>query len=87
MKHLTSSRFWAAYRRLPASLRETADDCFSLMESNPRHPSLHFKKKGRFWSARIGLAYRALAIRVPEGFLWIWIGDHDTYQRMLGKKT
>ena len=24
-----------------------------------RHPSLHFKRIGRFWSVRIGLHYRA----------------------------
>jgi len=52
------------------------------------HRSLHFKKvsikNGReFWSARVTQEYRALAIRVHDGFLWFWIGDHSAYDRML----
>jgi len=35
------------------------------------------------WSARVGLSYRALAVEAPEGLLWIWIGDHDEYERLL----
>jgi hypothetical protein len=43
-------------------VQQLADENFALLKSNPQHPSLHFKKVGRFWSARVGLQYRALAV-------------------------
>ena len=57
---------------------------FQLLRTNPRHPSLHFKKVGKFWSARVGISHRTLAIEDDEGFIWIWIGTHDAYERMIG---
>jgi len=36
------------------------------------------------WSVRIGLHYRALAIEDDEDLLWIWIGSHAEYDRLLG---
>ena len=53
------------------------------MQNNPKHPSLHFKKVGKFWSARIGMAYRALAYEDGEDFIWVWIGSHDDYMKMI----
>ena len=50
---------------------------------NPQHPSLRFKKVGTFWSARVGLTHRALAVEDEDGFIWVWIGTHDEYQRMI----
>jgi len=50
-----------------------------ITQKNPRHPSLQFKKIGKFWSVRVGLRHRALAVQIPEGFLWFWIGLHDEY--------
>jgi hypothetical protein len=61
-----------------------ADKSFTLLKNNPQHPSLHFKKVGRFWSARIGLFYRTLGVDVPDGVLWFWIGTHSDYDRLLG---
>jgi hypothetical protein len=46
---------------------------------SPQHPSLHFKKLDGIWSARVGLRHRALAVKVPDGFLWFWIGTHSEY--------
>jgi hypothetical protein len=46
---------------------------------NPRHPSLQLKKVGRFWSVRVGLNYRALAVVASDGLLWFWIGSHAEY--------
>ena len=83
MTHLASRRFWGCYDGLPSSVRVLADRCFELLKADPSHPSLHFKKVGKFWSARIGLAHRALAIEVPDGLMWVWIGSHDDYGRLL----
>ena len=38
-----------------------------MLVSNPRHPSLHFKKVGGYWSVRVGLHYRALGTEVEDG--------------------
>ncbi|WP_318528194.1 hypothetical protein [Mesorhizobium sp. J8] len=54
-----------------------------MMKANPRHPSLHFKKVGELWSARIDDNYRALALESADGFDWIWIGSHAEYDRLI----
>jgi hypothetical protein len=46
LKHFASSQFWALYRTLPEEVRELADKNYQLLKSNPRHPSLHFKRIG-----------------------------------------
>ncbi len=83
MNHHASPSFWAAYHRLPENVRRIADRNFELLKDNPRHPSLHLKKTGRFWSARAGIRYRALAVEVDDGLLWFWIGNHADYDRLI----
>ena len=77
------NRFWACYNALPPSTREQADKAFTLLKNNPQHPSLHLKKVGRFWSARVGLQYRAVGIEAPDGILWFWIGTHAEYDKLI----
>ena len=83
MRHFASSAFWDAYQRLPEAVRELADKNYALLKRDPRHPSLHFKKAGRFWSVRIGLRYRALATEIDAGLLWFWIGSHADYDALI----
>ena len=83
MRHFASPAFWAAYEALPRSVRDLADKSYELLKRDPHHPSLHLKKVGRFWSARVGLRYRALAIEVEEDLLWFWIGSHADYDRLI----
>jgi len=52
MRHFASPAFWEAYRKLPEHVRALADKNYSLLKENPKHPSLHLKKVGRFWSVR-----------------------------------
>ena len=82
MNH-ASRAFWESYAKLPASVRVLADKRFELFEQDPRHPSLQFKKVGRYWSARISQGYRAVGIDVDDGILWIWIGSHRDYERFI----
>jgi hypothetical protein len=84
VKHFASPRFWAAYEALPASVRKLADTNYQLLKRDPRHPSLQFKKVGPYWSVRVGLRYRALALEVDDGYLWFWIGSHAQYDRLVG---
>jgi hypothetical protein len=65
-------------------VQELADRCYQLMRENPRHPSLVLKKAGRYWSVRVGLHYRALAVEDGADLVWFWIGTHVEYDRILG---
>ena len=56
---------------------------FTLLQDDPHHPSLHLKKVGQFWSVRVGKIYRALAIKDDKGFIWVWIGHHRDYDRLI----
>ncbi|MEK7250318.1 MAG: hypothetical protein AAB209_07855 [Bacteroidota bacterium] len=83
MNHYADRDFWRSYYRLPVSTQELADKSFALLKSNPRHPSLQFKKVGHYWSARVGSDYRAVAVQVSDGFLWFWIGSHANYDKLI----
>jgi hypothetical protein len=88
MHHYATADFWKAYQALPTVIRLRAEKQFSLLKTNPQHPSLQLKKVGdRFnnevWSARVTLSYRALALKRPDGYLWFWIGDHEGYDTIL----
>jgi hypothetical protein len=48
MRHFASRAFWQAYRNLPEQVRALADKNYALLKDNPAHPSLQFKKIGRF---------------------------------------
>ena len=84
MKHFATADFWACYRKLPEATGQLADRSFALLKADPRHPSLHFKKVGRFRSVRVGLHHRALAVEIPDGLVWFWIGSHADYDRLVG---
>jgi hypothetical protein len=85
LNHYASPDFWSCYRALPAEVQGLVDKSFSLLKADSRHPSLHFKKVGRFWSARVGLHYRAVAVEASDGLLWFWIGTHAEYDKMSGR--
>ena len=83
MKHITTPQFWEFYYRLPAEIRDLADKNFELLKAEPQHPSLHFKKIGKLWSARVGRRYRALGMDKGDTVLWFWIGSHAEYDKLL----
>ena len=82
--HRTTPAFWRRFEELPDSVQRVARQNFILLRENPRHPSLHFRKVGAFWSARVGATHRALAIEEDGDFTWVWIGHHDQYMRRIG---
>lgn len=81
--HRATERFWKSYHRLPAEVRQRADRAFALLRENPGHPSLAFKKIGSFRSVRIGLKYRALGVAEGEDIIWVWVGTHNEYDRLI----
>jgi len=84
--HRTTGQFRQRRNALPPDVQEQANGSFALLKANPKHPSRHFKKVGPFWSARVGQAYRAFAIEDGEDFIWVWIGTHDGYERILRER-
>jgi hypothetical protein len=83
VEHHTTPDFWWCYRNLPPEAQKLADKAFELLRSNPRHPSLQFKKVGELWSARVNLNYRALAAEAHDGYVWFWLGSHADYECLL----
>ena len=81
--HRATPQFWARFELLPSAVQRTARRSFEHLAQNPAHPSIRFKKVGRFWSARVGLDYRALAVQDDGDFIWVWVGAHDEYDRMI----
>ncbi|MEH2277043.1 MAG: hypothetical protein V7K40_20215 [Nostoc sp.] len=83
MKHRATPDFWYYYRQLPIDIQELANRCYEFLWEDPKHSSLHFKKVDPFWSVRIGIYYRALAVKEDDNFVWFWIGSHPEYDRLL----
>jgi len=71
------------YEALSSEVRAVADKNYELMRENPRHPSLHLKRIGDLWSVRAGIHHRALGVDVSDGIMWIWIGTHDEYDKII----
>ena len=84
MRHRANPKFWRFYERLSADIQSLADDNYELLKADPRHPSLHFKKVGRMWSARIGIHYRAVAVEDGPDMVWFWIGHHSEHDHLIG---
>jgi hypothetical protein len=83
MINQATKRFWKAYWSLPENTRVAADKAFALLVKNPSHPSLQFKKIGKFYSARVDTCYRALAFKQNGEYTWVWLGPHDEYEQLL----
>jgi hypothetical protein len=83
VKHYAAPDFWACYRDLPPEVQRLANKSFELLKADPHHPSIHFKRSIGS-GLRVGLDHRALAIQIPDGVLWFWIGTHAEYDIIIG---
>jgi len=83
LNHYAAPSFWSSFNSLPAEIQELARKNYELLAVDPWHPSLHFKRVGRYWSVRVGHHYRALGKPIADGVLWGWIGTHDEYNRLI----
>ena len=41
------------------------------------------RQRQELLSARVTLSYRVLALKSPYGYLWFWMGGHETYETMI----
>lgn len=85
VRHRVTRKFWSFYNGLPVETRKLADENFQLLRQDPSHPSLHFKKVDRFWSARVGIRHRVLAVEDGSDVVWFWIGRHDEYRQLIDR--
>ncbi|WIG61093.1 MAG: hypothetical protein OJF49_003841 [Ktedonobacterales bacterium] len=86
MKSRRTKQFQVRFLALPDRVRQQANNAYRLFKANPARPGLDFKqvsKEGPTYSARIGIHYRALAVRKSEHWLWFWIGAHAEYDKLL----
>jgi hypothetical protein len=83
MNHRAVPRFWDCYRLLPAEVQALADRGYEQLCRDPRHPSLRLKRVGPFWSVRVGIHYRALALEDAGDLVWFWIGPHGDYDQII----
>jgi len=82
----TTARFRKAFEALPAHVQDRARTAFRQFKQDPSHSSLRFKQvhsSQPVYSARVGLGYRALAVKDQDVYIWFWIGTHGDYDRLL----
>ena len=84
--HRITGSFRHMFGNLPLRIQRAACQSYCLLKSDPTHPSLHFKKVGSFWSARVDRSHRAIAVEEGSGFRWNWIGGHDEYERQIARR-
>jgi hypothetical protein len=81
--HRTTPQFWQRFDELPDKVQQLARKNFEVLKRDLRHPSLQFKRVGSYWSVRVGLNYRALAVEDGSDFVWTWIGTHAEYDKLI----
>ena len=87
VKSVATRRFWELFQALPAEVQDLAAKNYHLWRRNPGHPSLRFRRvrgsDDRF-SIRVGDHYRALGKQTGGKMIWVWIGTHSDYDRLVG---
>ena len=83
-----NDRFWAAFYALPKRVQRAVRRAYRTFRDDPFHASLQFKQihsRRPIFSARVGLGYRALAIRDGAEMVWFWVGTHSEYNHILSR--
>jgi hypothetical protein len=83
MKSSTSAAFRKQLLALAPDVQRLARKQFRLWLSDHWHPSLHFKRVGPYWSARIDRNHRALGVESDGMIVWFFIGRHDGYEKKI----
>jgi hypothetical protein len=86
VKSRATPRFWAAYKALPPEIRKVAKKAYKLFANDPKHSSLRFKKvhtRDAVYAVRVTHGYRAVGLLDGDEIIWIWVGSHAEYDRLL----
>jgi hypothetical protein len=86
MKSSTTAAFRKQFGALRPEVQRQARKQFRLWLADHRHPLLHFKKVGAYWSARVDREHRehrVLGVEDGGEIVWFFIGRHDGYERRI----
>ncbi len=87
MNSHTTRQFRELLAALPAQVKQQARAAYALFQQNSSHPGLRFKQVDPgplpVYSARVGIAYRALGTVDGDTVIWFWIGSHADYDGLL----
>ena len=87
LKSVATRRFWELFRALPSEVQSLAVKNYQVWRRNPHHPSLRFRRlqgsEDRF-SIPVGDHCRALGKLSGGKVIWVWIGTHSEYDRVVG---
>lgn len=86
MRSKRTKQFREMFTSLPMDVQQQANKAYRQFLADTAYPGLEFKQvssNGPIYSARIGIHYRALAIKRPDYWLWFWIGSHAEYDQLL----
>ena len=84
MRSRGTPAFWQLYRELPRDMQNAARLAYRKFREDAGHPSLHLERlrsDPRAWSVRVTLNYRAVALRQGDDWIWVWIGNHQEFDR------
>jgi len=87
VKSIATRRFWELFQALPSEGQDLAVKNYRLWVRDPHHPSLRFRRLhggGERFTIRMADHYRALGTKSGETIIWVWIGTHSDYDRLVG---
>ena len=86
MKSRATRRFWHLFDALPAPVQALALRNYQLWLRDSAHPSLDYHRlrgSQNRYSVRVGDHYRALGRVDGDAIIWVWVGTHEEYNRLL----
>ena len=81
-----SKTFRKLLNDLPADVQRQARAAFVRWKVDHYYPSLRFRQvhpTEPFFSARVGIGWRALGYVENDSITWFWIGPHSEYDNLL----
>ena len=89
MRSHTTARFRKAFQQLPGDVQQQAREAFRAWRNDPHHRSLRFRQvhsSRPVYSVRIGIHYRALAVKEGQDMIWFWVGPHADYDNLVSQR-
>lgn len=84
--HSTTGRFWASFERLPKAVQRVAREKLRVVEGEPCASIVAFQEGRKVLVGKGRAKPRALAIEDGSDFIWVWIGPHDEYRRLIRQR-
>jgi mRNA-degrading endonuclease RelE of RelBE toxin-antitoxin system len=85
MRLQPTKTFAKDFRQLPENIKKAVHKQLTLLLSNPRHPSLNFKKMRDprdIWEARISDSYRFTFQIKGDVYILRKVGTHDILKKL-----